>query len=249
MAQNGSFNNTPGGQIIQEKLNDQNIAAAIGRLMTKMDRIEATLDKLDHAASQAPSMLSIAADSIDEEITRKRQHGIDIDSHLRKSLDLILHLTQPETIEKLEMLLKLTQQLPGLISMGADIFDEEVQKVQQQDLNLDERMKNGFKLLSKMTESDTIEKLDLLLKLSDQIPGFTAMAVDAIDEGIPRNKLIGEKSLQLMKDSLGALNIASNQPPAKVGGIFGAIRSLKDPDRQKSIGVLLNFLKELGKTI
>ena len=42
---------------------------------------------------------------------------------------------------------------------------------------------------------------------------------------------------------------AQQEPPAKVGGVFGLLRALNDPDRQKALGFLMNLLKHLGKTM
>lgn len=90
------------------------------------------------------------------------------------------------------------------------------------------------------------------MTLADQAPGLIAMTVDMFDEGM---KEVMAKDfdlssiMELAGESNRALIAAKAEPPAKVGGIFGLLRLIKDKDRQKGLGFLMNFLKHLGRNI
>jgi uncharacterized protein YjgD (DUF1641 family) len=74
--------------------------------------------------------------------------------------------------------------------------------------------------------------------------------MDTLDEQM---RQAGENGVDLQQiatltgSAAAALSEASQQEPAKVGGIFGLLRALNDKDRQKGLGFLMNFLKIFGQ--
>jgi uncharacterized protein YjgD (DUF1641 family) len=58
-----------------------------------------------------------------------------------------------------------------------------------------------------------------------------------------------QDNLIFLKNVGDAMTEAQNQEPAKIGGVFGILRALKDPGRQKALGFLMNVLKNLGNKI
>ena len=94
-----------------------------------------------------------------------------------------------------------------------------------------------------------VQKLNDLVSLTNQLPGIVAMAVDTVDEGMrtARDNGLEPETLVDWAGQFGrAMREAKNEPVSKVG-LFGMIRALNDPDRQKALGFSLNFLKHLGK--
>ena len=94
-----------------------------------------------------------------------------------------------------------------------------------------------------------VEQLDSLIKLSHQAPGMMAMMVDSLDNFMQDNKALDPANFVFIKNAAESLTEAQTQAPAKVGGFFGTIRTFRDPDRQRALGFLMNFLKNLGKKI
>ncbi len=146
----------------------------------------------------------------------------------------------------------LMQQGPGLMAMAGDMVDEAYREADAQGVRLDERFGVALQLAEKVTQPQVAEKLDALLKVGDQLPGMIAMTVDMMDEGM-RKAIANGFDPQTLADTASAANSALTkakaEAPAKVGGVFGLLRSLKDPDRQKGLGFLMNFLKHFGRNI
>ncbi|MEZ4933682.1 MAG: DUF1641 domain-containing protein [Saprospiraceae bacterium] len=138
-----------------------------------------------------------------------------------------------------------------LAAMKIDIIDEAYRDADALN-NIDDRLKSAVELAEKLTDPVMTEKLNGLIKLGDQMPGLIAMGADIFDEQMRNANNDGfdpENLIEVAKTANRALTNARNEPPAKVGGIFGMLRILKDPDRQRGLGFLMNFLKHFGKNI
>ncbi|MEL6143166.1 MAG: DUF1641 domain-containing protein, partial [Bacteroidota bacterium] len=75
-----------------------------------------------------------------------------------------------------------------------------------------------------------------------------AMAGDVFDEQMQRVNAQGlnvEALVKLIEVNGLALSAASKEPTLKIG-FWGSLRSLRDPDRQKSMGFLLKYLKDIA---
>jgi len=89
------------------------------------------------------------------------------------------------------------------------------------------------------------------MMLTDQLPGLIAMGMDSADEGYRHLEASGVDLTALAKvtTSAGAALSAAEKEEAQRVGVFGLLRAMKDPDRQKAMGFLMNFLKNLGKKL
>ncbi|RMG78639.1 MAG: DUF1641 domain-containing protein, partial [Bacteroidetes bacterium] len=210
------------------------------------------LEGLLKLADEAPGLMAMMGDMVDEEVRQADARGVNLDERLRNTLSLVEKLTAPAMVEKLEGLLKLADEAPGLMAMMGDMVDEEVRQADARGVNLDERLRNTLGLVEKLTAPAMVEKLEGLLKLADEAPGLIAMTVDMVDDTM---RVASEKGFdaQAWAETIGTLNMAvakaKSEPPANVGGIFGLFRALKDPDRQKGLGFMMNFLKQIGQNI
>ena len=197
MQSNGSqspWQETPAGQQVIEKFSEEKTLHAIERLLSRIDTLEKAVDSLSTTIQQGPGLMAMVTDMADEAYQSAETKGVNVEQRLGIALHLAEKITSPEQAEKLEKLLDLSDQLPGMISMVVDTIDE----------NMQSALAHGF------------------------------------DPSMLR---------QVASSANDALTNAWTEPPAKVGGIFGILRSLKDPDRQKGLGFLMNFLKHFGETL
>lgn len=215
----------------------------------RLDRIEKTLNKLTSGLDQAPSLVSIATDSIDELIQKANTSQVKFDDRLKNGLHLLSRLSDPKINSAINNLCDLVEQAPGLVSLTMDSVDEGLAKMNAGSVKLDDRINGVVKLVEKLSDPKMIERVDSLIAFSDQVPGLVAMTMDSVDDLIKKNLKENAKSIDLIKNLSQALNEAQNEPPAKVGGLFGLLGALKDPGRQKALGFLMNILKNLGNKI
>ncbi len=171
-----------------------------------------------------------------------------------RTLEAIDHLlARIDTLEKaVEDLNVLMRQAPGLVAMAGDMLDDTYRQAEANGVNPEERLKNALHLANKFTDPEMIKKLDGLLLLGERMPGIISMIFDSMDEKMQMAMAHGFDP-RVLSQTAGnantALTNAMAEPPAKVGGIFGLLRAIKDPDRQKGLGFLLNFLKHFGRQL
>ncbi len=175
-------------------------------------------------------------------------------------------LSEDQTLEAFDRLLQridtletavtnltlLMQQGPGMVAMAGDMVDEAYRKADAQGVSIDERLGVALQLAEKLTQPQVAQQLAALLKVGEQLPGMMAMTVDMVDEGM-KKAISNGFDPQTLADTASAANTALTkakaETPAKVGGIFGLLKLIKDPDRQKGMGFLMNFLKHFGRNI
>ena len=240
------------GQKLQARLNEDRTLTALERLLTRIDTLESAVDNLSNIMDQAPGMVAMTADMVDDAFAKADASGVDVNERLQNALILAEKLTAPEMVSKLENVFKLADQMPGLVAMKIDSLDEMYQVADSNGVNVDERIKNALHLAEKVTAPEMVERMDALFKLSDMIPGLVAMGADIFDEQMEEYNLIGydpQALVKIAKTANQALTSAQEEPINKIGGLFGMLRAIKDPDRQKALGFLMNFLKHFGKNI
>lgn len=243
---------TKAGQNLQKRLTNEHTLNSLDGLLAKIDSLEKAVSNLTTIMQQGPGMVAMVTDMADEAYRKADASGISIDTRFGNALTIAEKLTAPAMVEKLDGLMTLVDQAPGLVAMTVDMADEAYRKADASGVSIDARLGNALVLAEKLTAPAMVEKLDGLMTLADQAPGLVAMTVDIFDEGMKEvmKKDFDFKSiLELADESNRALIAAKAEPPAKVGGIFGLLRLIKDKDRQKGLGFLMNFLKHLGRNI
>ncbi len=213
---------------------------------SRLDRIEHGLSKITDALEQAPAMLSMATDTIDEQVSAQRAQGVDIEERLQTGLQLLGRLSEPGIAQSLHGLLDLVEQGPGLVSMAADSIDESLYQANQGSVPLAQRLQSASRLLNRLTDDKQIDKINQLLDLSDQLPGLVSMTVDTLDEFMIDG---GGNNVELFNKVLAANKYATESPPAKVGGIFSILKLMRDKDISRATGFLVNFLKAFGRKL
>lgn len=225
-------------------------ALEIAEKLTAPQMID-NLNQLFVLAEQAPGLTSMVADMVDEGYRKAAENGIDVEQRLGAALEIAEKLTAPSMVANLNQLLVLAEQAPGLSSMVADMVDEGYRKAAERGVNIEQRIGLALEAAEKLTAPKMIDNLNQLLTLSEQAPGLIAMGMDTLDETYRRTaeEGIDLQAIGVFAGNAGkAVSKAINQPTEKMG-IFGLMRALNDPDRQKALGFLMNLTKELGKTM
>lgn len=208
----------------------------------RLSRMEAILERLDEGMAQAPVLMSIATDTIDETLS---QEGIDVADRVWRGMHLLKRLSDPQVYETLNGLVDFIEQAPGLVSIATDAVDEAVAQANSGPVGLQERISGGMSVLAKVSQPEMIIKFQALLDFVDKAEGLIAIGVDVADEVVAKNT----ETFELFAKTAEATNEAIKSKPQKVGGIFALLRAIGDPDRQKALGLVLNILKNLGRKL
>jgi uncharacterized protein YjgD (DUF1641 family) len=245
------WQDTPAGQKVQARLAEERTLTAIDKLLARLDTVEEAVERLATMMQQGPGMVAMVADMADEACRTADRNGISVDERLRTALVLAEKLTAPSLVEKLTSVLTLADQAPGLIAMTGDMFDEAYRKADANGVSIDERLGVALQLAERLTAPTMVAKLDGLMTLSDQLPGLVAIAMDSVDETMRTAIASGvdpQGLVQWAGQAAQALSQAQAAPVSKVGA-FGLFRALGDDDRQKALGFLMSFLKNMGKQL
>ncbi len=170
--------------------------------------------------------------------------------HNEKTLQALDHLlervsTLEEGVEKLNTLL---ERGPGMASMVTDMADDTYRKAQEHGVDLEERMRGALQLADKLTEPETVERLNQLMDLANRAPGLMAMMGDMADDEMRglQQKGVDLQSVSEVFLAAGLAISEARQEKPRPMGLWSMIRAPKDPDRQVAIGFLMKFLKSFG---
>ncbi|HHB79743.1 MAG TPA: DUF1641 domain-containing protein [Saprospiraceae bacterium] len=155
-------------------------ALAIAEKLTAPEMV----DKIDHfiaSVDQAPSMVSMVTDMADDLVRSNAERGVDIDERLRVALSMAEKLTEPAMVERIDALISMTDQAPGMVSMAVDIVDDSVRTAAENGVDINERLSSALVLAEKLTSPHVVEQLNSMLAMMDQSSGIVAMAADSFD--------------------------------------------------------------------
>ncbi|WP_020536564.1 DUF1641 domain-containing protein [Lewinella cohaerens] len=254
MSKNGSpvlWEETPAGQQVKARMAEEKTLLALDKILARLDTVEEAVSGLATAMHQGPGMVAMVADMADETYRRTDANGVNIETRLKGALEIAEKLTAPAMVDKLNNLLTVTDQLPGLIAMTADMADEAYRQADNRGVSIEQRLGVALELAEKLTEPTMVNKLSGALAFANQLPGLIAMGMDTLDEGMRQareNGLEPETMIEWAAQFGSAMRETQAEPPTKVGA-FGMLTALRDPDRQKALGFSLNFLKHLGKQL
>jgi hypothetical protein len=235
--EHGHENGTPD---LQERLHDPETARALNRLLDRLDTVERAVATIERLEAQWPAALNVAADTLDDELTRAADRGVVFDERAREALSLAEKLTEPDTAAALERLLRhtalleqfasLADRAPDLLATVVDVLDAEYARAAQHGHDPERALHQAVGALGKLGE----------LLQSDE---FQAL----LDSGV-----LDPKTLNVVGALGTALadtqdEAARNETPSH--GLFGLLGALRDPDVQHALGFLTTVAQKFGRRI
>jgi hypothetical protein len=184
------------------------------------------LNQLLDLADQLPGTLAMMGDMMDETIRRAASNGIDLEARLHAGLEVAEKLTAPTTIQKMDQLLALADEAPGMVAMMGDMVDETIHRAASNGVDIETRLRTGLAMAEKLTAPEMAGKLDQLLALADQAPGIAAMLGDIIDESYRRAADSGINLEAMMRQG------------ARAGAKFSALMESQEFDALMESGIL-----------
>lgn len=111
---------------------DQSTIALLQQISKRLDGLEQRVATLTDAANRVPAMTGMLTDIVDE--AARREGGAELDERVRATGHLLLKLSEPRTLHALERvlarmetvddMLAKAEELPNLVAMAVDSFDE-----------------------------------------------------------------------------------------------------------------------------
>jgi uncharacterized protein YjgD (DUF1641 family) len=177
------------------------ILALLEGMDARLSRLEGAVAGLQEVTEVAPAVVAGVTDTVDQYAAAARSRGVDVDAHLRSSVQLAEALTRPEVVTTLGRLverldtvdaaLSVAEQLPGMAAGAVDTVDGLIAAAHAQGIDIDGRLRASLALVERMSAPETVEALLALtdrldtvqqsLAIAEQLPGMAAGAVDTVD--------------------------------------------------------------------
>lgn len=226
---------SPAGQEVEKTLSQEDTLNALNRILQRMDKIEDSLAKVTDLVIQAPSLTSIAMDSVDGIARTATQNGVNIDERMRNALSIAEKLTSNDMVAKLDSMFKMVSESSGLISMGVDAVDGTIRDAGKNGVNVDDRLRSALSIAEKLTAPAMVEKLETMLNLMNDAPGLISMGMDSVD-GMVRDA--NRRGINLDERLRSTLNLVEKiTAPNMVNKLEGMMEMAENSAGLVSIGV------------
>ena len=166
---------------LEVRLNDPDTAAMLNRLLDRLEDLEKNVSTVASTMGQGTGLVAMTGDIVDETYRKAAESGVDLEERLTVGMGLLNRLTEPATAKRLEDLLVLSEQLPGMVAMVGDIVDDAYQSAAQSGIDIEGFARQGAKAATQlgsmmdsgMLDDETIASLGntaQALKDSQQMP-------------------------------------------------------------------------------
>lgn len=220
-----------------ERLHDPETSEALHRLLDHAG----SLDRMLTLVSDVPNLLAIAVDFFDEICRQASQQGIDIEQRGGRLLQLLVQVTEPGNLQAIEKLVSrlpkleqgsaLLEELPNLLAIAMDVFDEWAADQKAAGIDLEQSVRQGLHAvlyLGGKIHKEELDRIGYLLK----------------------SEVLSENSVATVSMAGAALSSCHKgtceHPVAKRVGLFGLLNSIRDPNTQRALSFGLQFAKCFG---
>ena len=202
----------------------------------RLSRIESMLAQLQHQLDQALPMAAMTMDIVDEVANDAVARGVDPVERVKALVALVETLSEPDTVntlqgilrrvDRVEPLLEVVDQLPGLAAMAVDIFDEAVGRAVARGVDVQQALESGAKGFVKLGE----------FVLSEQFASF-------LDSGI-----LDPESVSLVGRVGRALADVASEPSG-APGLLGLLREGRQEDVRRALHFGVRFGGRFGQLL
>jgi hypothetical protein len=268
---------SPADQLLK-RLDDPEVAEGLNQLLDRLDTLAFAVGSLEEFISRGEVIADSVADSVsglkqqgDKSTLQWLQQApelletggklanaareMDVDELANSHL--LRRLTDPETLGTLNQLLDslplaafLLESLEGFIRRGeviADNLAEGAAQFRSTDESLGtDQIALLLQSLPRLREAG--EKLLESELMGDGLNTVVEAGVQMVESGMLDREVVAVLG-EIGKKSALAYQEVTSQPVQPVGGLFATLRAMKDPDVQKSTGLLFAFAKAFGKQL
>ncbi|MCA9149842.1 MAG: DUF1641 domain-containing protein [Planctomycetales bacterium] len=225
---------------LADRLQDPQTVDALQRLLDRSDQLNRALD----AVAELPNLIAIATDVFDATVKQAAEQGVDVQARAGGLLGLLKQLTEPANLQALNAVVTrlpqlaqaaaLLDELPNLLAIATDVFDEWVMQLKADGIELEASVRNGLQAmlyLGGQIQREELDRLGYLLKsgvlsqYSVETVGMAGSALSSCRRG------------------------TCEHPVPKRVGLLGMLGALRDPNTQRTLSFALQFSKCFGSIL
>lgn len=187
----------------------------------QLSRIEARLERIENALNnvgrELPNAVAVATDSLDEWVARHP----DFNDRLEAALPVLERLTRPETLRAATTLMDHLDAVPGVMAMALDAADD----------------------VARQATEHGIPMGTLVEELGANVAAF--VKVSRALRSVMESPIVEAKAIETVGRLAETMANVTDQP-APVG-LWGAMRAMKDPEVQRSVGFAVEIARGFGR--
>ena len=211
----------------------------LARILERVDALAGKVERLESLLGPAPAALAMLTDAVDEEVRRAAVAGVDVDERLRGLLRLAEVVSAPATLravdalaqraDRVEALLALADEAPGVVAMVVDSADEAVREAGARGLDLDAAVRRGAGAALRFGGMMGPAELDAL-------------------EALLRSGVLDPASVRTVA-ALGRALAAGAEERGPEPGLRGLWRASRDPELRRALAFALRVGRAFGREL
>lgn len=209
-----------------EKLTRPEVACQLSEAMAQLDAL--------------PGLIAAAADTFDGITGQLGADGVDLDARVRSGLRTLELLTRPEVTDLIEQSIPQLLELPGMAAAAADTLDGVIGRMYSHGIQVDDRLQALTRAAEVMTRPETVGLVNMLMSRSEELAGLTQTLLES--------GVFAQESANLVGNTGDAL-VATRKEPNGALGLFGLMRSLRDPNIQRAASFGIRFAQRFGQML
>ncbi|MEQ9406441.1 MAG: DUF1641 domain-containing protein [Fuerstiella sp.] len=230
-----------GDMAFREQLDDPQIAEALSRLLGRAGDVDRLVSQATEAKGAIDGLFATGMDIVDEQCENINASGTPVDKRLTSLITLLLKVTEPKTVDalgklidrlpQLEQASRLLEEVPGLVAIAVDVFDEFAKHMHAEGVDLEKSLTQGLHAalwLGCRVSNVELERLGYLL----------------------RSDVLDPHALEVVGNAASSLASCQRETcdleTADRVGLFGILAALRDPGVQKTLGFAIRFAKCFG---
>ena len=219
----------------------------VARLEARLDRIEASLERVTSLLDALPPQIGMVIDAGDELARRASARGVDLDARMSAALSALERISEPKTLDALVRIASQAERLEpvavwaasaeGTLAMGLDAADALARRAQERGVDLDARASAALDLLERVSDPATAAavgrlaalapSLEPLARLAAQFEDHLALFIDSADAWAAARQREGVDLDQRATDGFAMLlRLASPEVAVPLGKLIDAVPAL-----------------------
>jgi uncharacterized protein YjgD (DUF1641 family) len=130
----------------------------------------------------------------------------------------------------------LEERLPAVIAIATDTFDDVVERLRAEGIDVDERLRSVLQALERLTSPDAMRTL--------------RMALDKLDvvQRLLESGFLTDRSVEVVGRAGSALAAARAEPPPELG-LWGVAHAMSDEDVRRAVGFVFRVAQIFGRSL
>ena len=229
------------------KLTNPEFIRVVEKVTTKSQMLEQAID----AGEELPLIVSTGVNTLDAWAMSLTEQGVDINQRIDTLIPLLIKMTDPKFLKVAEKLttksdlldkaLDAGDELPKLLATGMNTLDGLASRLQEKDVDIDQRLDNVLRIAEILTSCKMVRFLNFFDHHMERFLLLGQKFTDA-DQ-------LNAKFAAFLEDATTSLAETTSKPTKPIKGIFSMLGVMKDENVSRALGFTVELARSFGRNI